>query len=79
MSVRMTVMVEYVGITSAMLAKDRLKAIIKQDREDVPTYRWVEKWDPWYYGLSNCQEPWRVSQYRREKLRKYIIGWERRR
>ncbi|WP_193314186.1 hypothetical protein [Xanthomonas sp. LMG 12461] len=70
MSVRMTVMVEYVGITSAMLAKDRLKAIIKQDRRNCPAFRWVSR------------PPSKNSVYRNvfgAYLRRKTLRWESRR
>lgn len=76
MSVRMTVMVEYVGITSAMLAKERLKAIIKQDREVAPSFRWLERWN---YRMLWARALWHLSPEQRLKLSKRILRWERRR
>lgn len=76
MSVRMTVMVDYVGITSAMLAKERLKAIIKQDREAAPSYRWVTRWD---YMAMWASRHWWMTAAQRRKLKQRVLRWERRR
>lgn len=41
MRTHMHIVVDWVGVTSAMIAKERLKAIIAEDRQAAPAYRWV--------------------------------------
>lgn len=43
MRTHMHIVVDWLGITTAMVAKDRLRHIIKQDRQSAPAHRWIRQ------------------------------------
>uniref|UniRef100_UPI003F823AA8 hypothetical protein n=1 Tax=Xanthomonas sp. 0924 TaxID=2835534 RepID=UPI003F823AA8 len=72
----MHIVVDWLGITTAMVAKDRLRHIIQQDRQSVPAHRWARQ-----PGTRLCAFGWlRIGGTGKAGFkRKPIFRWEPRR
>ncbi len=46
MRTHMHIVVDWAGVTTASIAKERLKRIISDDRKAAPTFRWKLVWVP---------------------------------
>lgn len=69
MRTHMHIVVDWVGITTASVAKERLISIVKQDRQAAPAYRWVR-----LYGWAGVS----LSKAGEKHGCKSVFRWKRR-